>query len=89
MWPLLHDRFAEARGFYEAGLDRSWAEGDVPSVQGTLLRLAEIACWTGDWEAAGIQSGAVQRVLGLGLIVRTDERLVFKATFAQRGKELG
>jgi DNA-binding CsgD family transcriptional regulator len=52
MWPLLHDRFDEARGFYEAGLERSWAEGDVPSVQGTLLRLAEIACWTGDWEAA-------------------------------------
>jgi len=47
MWPLLNDRFAEARDHYERGLQRSRAEGDVTSVQGTLLRLAEIACWTG------------------------------------------
>ena len=26
--------------------------GDVTSVQGTLVRLAEIACWTGDWADA-------------------------------------
>lgn len=49
MWPLLHDRFYEARSFYERGLTRSRSEGDVTSVQGTLVRLAEIACWTGDW----------------------------------------
>ena len=52
MWPLVHDRFAEARGFYERGLERSQAAGDVTSVQGTLVRLAEIACWTGDWADA-------------------------------------
>ncbi len=52
MWPLIHDRFAEARGFYERGLERSQAAGDVTSVQGTLVRLAEIACWTGDWADA-------------------------------------
>ena len=49
MWPLVHDRFAEARGLYERGLGRSRSEGDVTSVQGTLVRLTEIACWTGDW----------------------------------------
>jgi DNA-binding CsgD family transcriptional regulator len=49
MWPLVHDRFRESRDFYERGLERSQAEGDVTSVQGTLVRLAEIACWTGDW----------------------------------------
>ena len=52
MWPLLHDRFAEARGFYERGLERSQSAGDVTSVQGTLVRLAEIACWTGNWADA-------------------------------------
>ncbi|MGZ4335553.1 MAG: LuxR C-terminal-related transcriptional regulator, partial [Gaiellaceae bacterium] len=52
MWPLLHDRFAEARGFYERGLELSRSEGDVTSVQGTLVRLTEIACWTGDWADA-------------------------------------
>jgi DNA-binding CsgD family transcriptional regulator len=30
------------------GLIRSRAEGDEPSVQGTLVRLTEIACWTGE-----------------------------------------
>ena len=48
MWPLLHDRFSEARDVYEHGLERARAAGDVTSVQGTLVRLAEIACWTGD-----------------------------------------
>jgi DNA-binding CsgD family transcriptional regulator len=48
MWPLLHDRFAEAQSVYEVGLERARSEGDVTSVQGTLVRLAEIACWTGD-----------------------------------------
>ena len=52
MWPVLHDRFSEARTFYEVGLERSRSEGDVTSVQGTLVRLAEIACWTGDWDDA-------------------------------------
>ena len=52
MWPVLHDRFSEARTFYEVGLERSRSEGDVTSVQGTLIRLAEIACWTGDWDDA-------------------------------------
>lgn len=52
MWPVLHDRFAEALALYEWGLERSLAEGDVTAVQGTLLRQAEIACWTGDWETA-------------------------------------
>ena len=52
MWPVLHDRFSEARTFYEVGLERSQSEGDVTSVQGTLVRLAEIACWTGDWDDA-------------------------------------
>ncbi|HSP72836.1 MAG TPA: LuxR C-terminal-related transcriptional regulator, partial [Gaiellaceae bacterium] len=52
MWPLFEDDFSLAREFYEPGLARSRAEGDETSVQGTLLRLAEIACWTGDWETA-------------------------------------
>jgi DNA-binding CsgD family transcriptional regulator len=52
MWPLLGDDFAAARASYEAGLERSRAEGDDPSVRGTLFRLAEIALFTGDWEAA-------------------------------------
>jgi DNA-binding CsgD family transcriptional regulator len=52
MWPLVHDRFAEARGFYERGLGRSQSAGDVTSVQGTLVRLTEIACWTGGWADA-------------------------------------
>jgi DNA-binding CsgD family transcriptional regulator len=52
MWPVLHDRFAEALALYEWGLERSLAEGDVTAVQGTLLRQAEISCWMGDWETA-------------------------------------
>lgn len=48
MWPILHDDFARARRFYEDGLVWSRAEGDEPSVQGTLVRLTEIACWTGE-----------------------------------------
>jgi DNA-binding CsgD family transcriptional regulator len=52
MWPILHDRFAEAQALYDWGLERSLAEGDVIAVQGTLVRQAEIACWTGDWETA-------------------------------------
>jgi DNA-binding CsgD family transcriptional regulator len=52
MWPVLHDRFAEALALYEWGLERSLAEGDVTSVQGSLIRMAEITCWTGDWETA-------------------------------------
>jgi DNA-binding CsgD family transcriptional regulator len=52
MWPLLGDDFALAKGFYEDGLERSRAEGDEPSVQGTLVRLTEIACWTGDLATA-------------------------------------
>ena len=43
----LHDRFSEPRDVYEHGLERARAAGDVTSVQGTLVRLAEIACWTG------------------------------------------
>jgi DNA-binding CsgD family transcriptional regulator len=49
MWPIYHDRFAEGRRFYEIGLERARAEGDVTTVQASLLRLAELACWTGDW----------------------------------------
>ena len=52
MWPLLHDDFADARAIYRAGLERSRAAGDVTNVQGTLVRLAEIECWTGDWPEA-------------------------------------
>lgn len=52
MWPVLHDRFAEALALYDWGRERSLAEGDVTAVQGTLLRQAEITCWTGDWETA-------------------------------------
>jgi DNA-binding CsgD family transcriptional regulator len=52
MWPVFKDDFAAARAFYEPGLERSRAEGDETSVQGTLLRLAEMACWTGDWVEA-------------------------------------
>jgi DNA-binding CsgD family transcriptional regulator len=48
MWPILHDDFARARAIYEEGLVWSRAEGDEPSVQGTLVRLTEIACWTGE-----------------------------------------
>ena len=52
MWPVFQDRFEDAKEIYERGLARSRAEGDVPSVQGSLLRLAELACWTGDWGEA-------------------------------------
>ena len=52
MWPLLKDDFARAKAFYEPGLVKSRAEGDETSVQGTLLRLAEIDCWTGNWARA-------------------------------------
>jgi DNA-binding NarL/FixJ family response regulator len=52
MWPLFKDEFAVSRGFYEAGLERSRAEGDETSVQGTLVRLVEIDCWTGRWADA-------------------------------------
>ena len=52
MWPLFMDDFALSRSFYEAGLERSRAEGDETSVQGTLLRLVEIDCWTGRWADA-------------------------------------
>jgi DNA-binding CsgD family transcriptional regulator len=52
MWPILHDRFSEARVLYEVGLGRAQSEGDVTSVQGTLVRLAELACWMGDWAEA-------------------------------------
>ena len=52
MWPILHDRFGEALALYEWGHERTLAEGDVTSLQGGLVRRAEIACWTGDWEAA-------------------------------------
>src|SRR5207248_10531560 len=37
MWPLLHDDFSGARAVYGPGVARSWAEGDEPSVQGTLV----------------------------------------------------
>jgi DNA-binding CsgD family transcriptional regulator len=52
MWPLLLDDFAAARDLYERGLEQSREFGDLTSVQGTLVRLAEIACWTGDMAAA-------------------------------------
>ncbi|HSC73576.1 MAG TPA: AAA family ATPase [Gaiellaceae bacterium] len=52
MWPLLMDDFVRSRAFYEAGLAASRGEGDELSVQGTLLRLVEIDCWTGDWARA-------------------------------------
>jgi DNA-binding CsgD family transcriptional regulator len=52
MWPLLKDEFATSRSLYEWGLGRSRAEGDETSVQGSLVRLTEIACWTGNWEDA-------------------------------------
>jgi DNA-binding NarL/FixJ family response regulator len=52
MWPLLHDRFDEAREHYERGLENARAAGDVTSILATLFRLAEIACWTGAWGEA-------------------------------------
>src|SRR4029077_10969250 len=52
MWPLVLDDFAQSMSFYEAGLEQSRAEGDELSIQGTLLRLAEIDLWTGDWPRA-------------------------------------
>ncbi len=52
MWPLVHDDFAASWAVYGPGIARSRAEGDEQSVQGTLLRLVEIACWTGDWAQA-------------------------------------
>jgi DNA-binding CsgD family transcriptional regulator len=52
MWPLLGDDFARSRSFYEPALERSRAEGDEPSVQGILIRLVEIECWTGNWARA-------------------------------------
>lgn len=61
MWPVLHDDFAQARAIYEVGLARARAEGDEQSVQGTLLRLAEVACWTGRWrEADAFASSGVE-----------------------------
>jgi len=61
MWPLVHDDFATARAFYGQGLTRSRAEADTPSAQGTLVRLVEIALWTGDWlEADRLAAEAVE-----------------------------
>jgi DNA-binding NarL/FixJ family response regulator len=48
MWQIFHDDFAGARALYERGLAATQAEGDQMSVLGTLLRLAELACWTGN-----------------------------------------
>jgi len=52
MFPLLLDDFERAWAFYGPGVARSREEGDEMSVQGTLLRLVEIALWTGNWAAA-------------------------------------
>jgi DNA-binding CsgD family transcriptional regulator/predicted negative regulator of RcsB-dependent stress response len=52
MWALLHDDFDRARSFYGPGVERSLAEGDELSLQGTLIRLVEIELWTGDWARA-------------------------------------
>lgn len=52
MFPLLLDDFERSLEFYGPGVARSRDEGDEMSVQGTLLRLVEIALWTGDWKAA-------------------------------------
>jgi DNA-binding CsgD family transcriptional regulator len=80
MWPLLHDRFAEARAFYEHGLERSRAAGDVTSVQGTLVRLAEIACWTGDWADADRLAAE-----GMALADRTSSTALLGSSLYARG----
>ena len=78
MWPVLHDRFSEARTFYEVGLERSQSEGDVTSVQGTLVRLAEIACWTGDWDDADRVADGVHGARRPHLVVSATRQLALR-----------
>jgi DNA-binding CsgD family transcriptional regulator/tetratricopeptide (TPR) repeat protein len=52
IWAVFKDDFGAAREIYEAGLAQSRANGDETVTQGTLVRLTEIACWTGDWTSA-------------------------------------
>lgn len=52
IWPVFKDDFRAATAVYQAGLERSRANGDETATQGTLVRLAEIACWTGNWISA-------------------------------------
>src|SRR5262249_27040926 len=52
MWPLLKDEFSLARSLVEKALAWGRAVGDGTDVEGTLARLAEIECWTGNWSAA-------------------------------------
>lgn len=80
MWPILHDRFAEALDWYEWGAARSLSEGDVTSEQGGLLRLTEIHCWTGDWEAADRLAAA-----GIELADRTASSAFLGSALFARG----
>jgi DNA-binding CsgD family transcriptional regulator len=52
IWAVFKDDFRGATAVYQAGLERSRANGDETATQGTLVRLAEIGCWTGDWISA-------------------------------------
>jgi DNA-binding CsgD family transcriptional regulator len=52
IWAVFKDDFRAATALYQAGLERSRSNGDETATQGTLVRLAEIACWTGDWLSA-------------------------------------
>ena len=52
MWPLIARPLRRSARLLRARARATQAAGDVTSVQGTLVRLAEIACWTGDWADA-------------------------------------
>ncbi len=80
MWPLVNDDFARARSLYEAGLERARAEGDEPSVQGVLIRLAEIELWTGHWTRADVLAAE-----GMELADRVSSRAYLGSALHARG----
>jgi DNA-binding CsgD family transcriptional regulator len=52
LWAELNDDFAVARERYEVRLQWSRLIGDENVAQSVLGHLAELECWTGDWERA-------------------------------------
>jgi len=80
MLPLLLDDFERSRRFYGPGLVRSRDEGDEMSAQGTLLRLVEIECWTGNWAAADAFADE-----GMRLADRISSRAYLQSALFGRG----
>lgn len=52
IWPKFKDDFSVAREHYESGLELADGVGDETAIQSILCHLAELDCWTGDWERA-------------------------------------